>query len=349
MKRSVLACLAALASPLAVAADDASSSVPRFEFNEQGEFTILHITDLHVKDNVWTSWSTNVFIQAIRRTNADLIIDTGDHVYDTNWEAAIAAFAQIVKAENVPVAVTFGNHDCEARNNATQQGLYDAFKTACAPCFVDFDVPALTGVGSGKMAVYDKDASAPAWELFVMNSHALGENGSYNVWDGCYADQIAWYEQNAAANVPCLWFQHTIIPDVDETGILIPGEGGFKGLVLDTTRASGVYGEATCPPTWARYTDADHVHEGRTLYQSWLKTGNMKGAFFGHDHYNTFDGTDTNGVRFVMSGSLTVNGAPSNGNPALRVIRLKNDGTYTTELISEQSNKNRDNGKAVSK
>ena len=171
-------------------------------------------------------------------------------------------------------------------------------------------------------------------------------------YEGCQTDQIAWYER-VSGNTPCLWFQHIIVPDVNVGGLFVDAPpcsdpkakeddvNGYKMDCPDGERrmllakgVAGVLKEHTCPPYWKTYRDEAHTFEGRTLYDSWKKMGNLKGAYFGHDHTNTFDGTDRNGIRLGMTKCCTF-WSYNDGNPGLRVFKVRTDGTYSTEIFAE--------------
>ena len=96
---------------------------------------------------------------------------------------------------------------------------------------------------------------------------------------------------------------------------------------------TGVLAEEPCPPSWAVYTDERHTYQGRTLYQSWLKMGNLKGAYFGHDHMNTFDVTDQNGIRLGFCKAATLS-SYNDGDPGFRIFDISADGTYETESVT---------------
>ena len=96
---------------------------------------------------------------------------------------------------------------------------------------------------------------------------------------------------------------------------------------------TGEMKEKPCPPQWETYTDEAHTYEGRTLYQSWLKMGNLKGAYFGHDHMNTFDVTDQNGIRLGFCKAATLC-SYNDGDPGFRIFDIHADGTYDTEIVT---------------
>jgi hypothetical protein len=108
-------------------------------------------------------------------------------------------------------------------------------------------------------------------------------------------------------------------PDGERMMLLAPG---VKGDLM----------EHTCPPKWSTYRNKAHTYKGRTLYDSWRKMGNLKGAYFGHDHMNSFDGIDKNGIRLGMTKTasrITYN----DGSASLRAFTLLSDGSYDTETF----------------
>ena len=62
--------------------------------------------------------------------------------------------------------------------------------------------------------------------------------------------------------------------------------------------------------------------------------GNLRGAYFGHDHMNTFDGTDANGIRLGMTKCCTF-WSYNDNNPGVRVFTVRPDGTYATSIFAE--------------
>ena len=61
----------------------------------------------------------------------------------------------------------------------------------------------------------------------------------------------------------------------------------------------------------------------------------MKGAFFGHDHTNTFDGMDKNGIRIGMTKSINCGGSYGDGDPGLRVFRIRTFGSFESWTETE--------------
>ncbi len=62
----------------------------------------------------------------------------------------------------------------------------------------------------------------------------------------------------------------------------------------------------------------------------------MKGAFFGHDHMNSFLGTDDNGITLGGCKAATYN-SYNDGDAGCRIIEIKPDATYTSETQTVSS------------
>ncbi len=321
---------------------------PRLSFGADGTFSFLHITDVQEQGKLHPR-SAAVLRAAIAATKPQLAILTGDNVNGggnlrDSFEKSMGALVDIFVETKTPFCVTFGNHDSERKGDGflTRQQQYDWFKERGGPLFVDHDVPELTGVGSGAIELVRDKGGRPSVRLFVMDSGSYAQGGGY---DGCHSDQIAWYEYVAADGLPHLWFQHIIVPDANDNGLFraaAQGEGGIempvRGEKVRAVLADGVKGafkEVTCPPKWSAYRDARHTHDGRTLYDAWRANGHMVGAYFGHDHKNTFDGTDDNGIRIGMTKALTLCSYNDN-NPGLRLFVVHPDGSFETQIGSEK-------------
>ena len=347
----------------------------KIRFNADGEFRFLHLTDVHLKscEGRLPEETDALLRQAFAKYKPQLVVLTGDIVWcklttaKGNFEKALKPLIDIFREHKVHFCVTFGNHDSEYHGPDwyTRLEMYEFYRKFGGEYFVDHDVPELTGTGNGVVEVCFDGSAKPSFNLFVMDSGAYAKDGGY---DGCRTDQIAWYEK-VSGDTPALWFQHIIVPDVNVTGLFVEvptlgakrndskpsveeqkpkiKEGpdtGYRMSWPDGERmmllAPGVKGdlmERTCPPKWITYRNSAHTYKGRTLYDSWLRMGNLKGAYFGHDHKNSFDGVDKNGIRLGMTKTasfVTYN----DGTAGLRAFTLRPDGTYDTETFSVAQN-----------
>lgn len=82
---------------------------------------------------------------------------------------------------------------------------------------IDYDIPELTGVGTGVIDIYSKDTKKPCFKVYLADSGSyvrFREDGSpipSSGWDNPHSDQIAWYIKNSADKIPHLWIQHIIV------------------------------------------------------------------------------------------------------------------------------------------
>ena len=333
---------AALATASATAAPP-----PRFEFDADGSFAFFQVSDIQDQGKL-SDRSAAVLRAALAAAKPRLVILTGDNVNTASnrrdaFAGAMEPVVRIFEEFGTPFCVTFGNHDSERKGDdfLTRQEQYDWLKQRGGKLFVDHDVPELTGVGSGMIELFVPGAEKPSVRLFPMDSGDYSSGG----YDGCHADQIAWYERVAADGVPHLWFQHIIVPDANDTGLFRAAKEGEKGIKMrvrgedvQAVPAEGVLGELkehTCPPGWGAYRDKEHTVEGRTLYDAWRANGHLVGAYFGHDHMNTFDGVDENGIRLGATKALTVH-SYNDGDPGLRLFVVHPDGSFETEHATEK-------------
>ena len=340
------AALVIAAAALATASATAAPP-PRFEFDADGSFALFQVSDIQDQGKL-SQRSADVLRAALAAAKPRLVVLTGDNVNTASnrrdaFAGAMEPVVKIFEEFRTPFCVTFGNHDSERAGDdfLTRQEQYDWLKQRGGELFVDHDVPELTGVGSGCIELFVPGAEKPSVRLFPMDSGAYSSGG----YDGCHADQIAWYERVAADGVPHLWFQHIIVPDANDTGLFRAAKEGEKGIRMrvrgedvQAVPAEGVLGELkehTCPPGWGAYRDKEHTVEGRTLYDAWRANGHLVGAYFGHDHMNTFDGVDENGIRLGATKALTVH-SYNDGDPGLRLFVVHPDGSFETEHATEK-------------
>ena len=62
--------------------------------------------------------------------------------------------------------------------------------------------------------------------------------------------------------------------------------------------------------------------------------GNLKGAYFGHDHVNSFNGIDTNGICLGYAKAATLQ-SYNDDNPGVRLFKIRTNGSYTTRILTE--------------
>ena len=104
------------------------------------------------------------------------------------------------------------------------------------------------------------------------------------------------------------------------------------------TTIADIYKELPCPPNPSTYTSTAHrssaTYGNKTLYESWVAYGNMLGAFFGHDHQNSYISTSQHGIDMGFGKAATLN-SYNDGNPGCRIYELDVNGTYSTHNVTE--------------
>ncbi|MPN21594.1 hypothetical protein SDC9_168974 [bioreactor metagenome] len=150
-------------------------------------------------------------------------------------------------------------------------------------------------------------------------------------------DQIEWYEktsaelaqQNGGEPVPALLFQHMPVPEEyqllreakpAESAVAVKGHHIFssKNYVLKSG-VEGQYNEPICSPCY---------NNGQ--FDSWKKMGDVRGAFFGHDHTNDFAGY-VDGIMLAQCRGTGFNGYADGDRTGVRLIVLNENDLSTFE------------------
>jgi len=314
---------------------------PFFNFGADGSFTFFQVSDVQENRKLHPR-SRAVFDRACEKWRPQLAVMTGDNTACVHWregfEQTIIPIARMFTENQVPFALTMGNHDTQYWGEGWYQGAeqWTLWSRAGGKYFVDYNEPSLPGTGSGVISICrngDLKGEQPQFNLYLLDSGDYGPHGGY---DGVNTPQIAWVAEQLKDGVPSLFFQHIPVYEMDldnGNGILV---GAGKTRKLLDGHSVGLFNEPPCPQEAHNWPQSRYLANGRTLYQVWRDSGCMKGAYFGHDHKNTFDAVNDEGVRLGYCKSLTLNSYNDN-NPGLRVFKIFADGTYFTDTVTEQS------------
>lgn len=253
------------ATQRADAAHDGSES-PALRFRPDGRFRILQLTDLHYTASARRSGHVLPMVaDLIDRERPDLIVLTGDLVYDRPAAPLLRRIGTLLAGKGVPYAVTLGNHDAE--QDLTRGEVYAAVRALPGCINARFNPP---GEPQGTFAVpIDTDDGRCAAVLYVMDSN------DYNADDGTYAGvdagQVAWYERRSeelerrcGAKVGALVFMHIPLPEYAEAFDGDPARVGFRL-------------ESECPG-----------RDNHGMFEAMVRRGDVRGVFAGHDHSNDY-------------------------------------------------------------
>lgn len=321
------------------AAVDITTAEP-IRFDENGNLCIMHVTDNHldmdnVEDTVW------LLGEACDREQPDIVVITGDNVNNVGDKECtkylIGELMGVFDSRDIPVAVTFGNHDSENENGLTREELMAYYNTFDCSVSVD-DGELLSGCGTYNVPVLASDSNKIAFNLWVFDSGDYDESGRY----ACVReDQVNWYKAksdllallNGGNRVNSLAFQHIIVGEIYDALKKADGKAlfSFEHLYNDgeyymfdeSATNYGTLNETPCP---------GYLNFGQ--FDAMVEKGDVLGIFTGHDHTNAF-GVKYKGIDIVNSLSTRYNGDAFSTEYGYRIIDVnENDtSTYKTRVV----------------
>ena len=296
LKRFFLFLSVALGIGLALAAPPArAQDTETLRFPADGKLRIAVFADVQTTQNVPANLLENLNI-ILDQEKPDLVVYLGDqvegqHPYihmgdnEAHVKSIIGQVLAPVAERGIPFAVVFGNHDSQDAG-VSKEFQMDCYRSFPGCLTADAD-PSLPGCGTCHLLYYTADGSRPAVDLYFVDSLEYDPNGGY----GCVSkEQIAWcgeqMEASARLNggipVPAMYFQHIVVPEIYD--VLDRAEekadGAFSGNGIGKGNwYVGIDGlmEAPCPPDYSN-----------GQFAAWREAGNVKAAFFGHDHVNSY-------------------------------------------------------------
>ena len=310
MKKVLSVILAALMVFSVTALSSAAEGPEKLRFRENGEFTILHITDTQ-DDHHPSPDMLHLLARAVEESDPDLIVFTGDVVEDIrigdpgaddeparegvcvydvkrniivdktmeNIQSAVDAILTVLEASGVPYVIAQGNNDHKCGiTNADWLELYAQYPHNLTKDLSDD----AEGRIDGNLLIYGADGAAVC-NVWTMDSGRGGVN----------EDQIDWYENTAAAiteanggkPLPALLFQH--IPTSDVGNLFVSCHAWEDGATAKGTKFYRLNPETSSGNNFYAYAPG----EPSAQFKSWKACGDVMGAYFGHQHVEGFTGT----------------------------------------------------------
>ena len=335
MKKKIFAVVLAVVvllsmSVSALAVVDESTGV--LKFNEDGKFTIMHISD--IQDTYPMNKTTAQYInEVLQEYQPDLVVLGGDNTVAPCEikEDAIKELCDLFVNNETYFTFVFGNHDSE--QGYTNEELFLMYKLYGGKYCLAYDAePEITGVGTHNLLVYSSDMSKVAYNLYMFDSNQYVEQG----YDCVHEDQIEWYKNTSNALklmnngevVPAMAFQHIIVQDVcEELYFKSAIDLGDLGLAFDgvsytyipniTALKTGYIFEPTCP---------GYYNLGQ--FDAMVETGDVVAIYSGHDHQNSFV-VEKDGIDIVNTTGCTFHSYGLDINRGARIIELDENDTST--------------------
>lgn len=271
---------------------------------KDGKFKIMLLGDLHdcydmKNDNAAEKMDDTLALigKAVKELKPDLVIYMGDNARaSTEYEmrAVISRITYPVSVSDTPFDLVFGNHDRECEVDLpTQLKLYREHEN----CYAFNADDGLSGYGNHNLVIKSGDGEKDIFNLWFIDSHSLYSDRSKSYYDAVHEDQIEWYkktakelaDKNGGKVLPSLLFQHIPVPE--EYELLREAKPYEK---LDSVQGHKTYSDKyyMLKPEVEGY-----LGEGPAVpdfnsgeFAAWKETGDVLGAFFGHDHMNDFAG-----------------------------------------------------------
>ncbi|MDD6462863.1 MAG: metallophosphoesterase [Clostridiaceae bacterium] len=271
---------------------------------KDGKFKIMLLGDLHdcydmKTDNAAEKMDDTLALigKAVKELKPDLVIYMGDNARaSTEYEmrAVISRITYPVSVSDTPFDFVFGNHDRECEVDLpTQLKLYREHEN----CYAFNADDGLSGYGNHNLVIKSGDGEKDIFNLWFIDSHNLYSDRSKSYYDAVHEDQIEWYkktakelaDKNGGKVLPSLLFQHIPVPE--EYELLREAKPYEK---LDSVQGHKTYSDKyyMLKPEVEGY-----LGEGPAVpdfnsgeFAAWKETGDVLGAFFGHDHMNDFAG-----------------------------------------------------------
>ncbi len=279
----------------------------QLKFNN-GKFKIMVLGDIHERliiesreDKLKQRDAHKLFEIGMKAFQPDLVVLLGDTCseyiecedYATLHKEALERILEPIIKTGVPMCYCFGNHEHDAGHEKEIVEAYSMIEN-----FIGVNDESAPGDFNCNLLVKDSEGKEDILNLWFIDSNNLAEDQSISKYDWVHEDQIEWYEKKAqeikdnhnGRTIPAILFQH--MPVIQEYDLMreakpyeylwsVPGFIGplEKKRFVKKDGVEGYLGEGPCSPA---------IDKGQ--FASWKKVGDVKAAFFGHDHLNDFTG-----------------------------------------------------------
>jgi len=277
-------------------ADSQSTTDTAVRFNSDGKLKILHIADPHLANDKHFDSSIWVIAEACDVEKPDLVVLTGDNTkpYEDPEETKkiINSLVNIFESRDIPVAVTFGNHDSEA-GPMTRADIMEYYKTFSCVITADGD-EGFKNCATFNVPVLASDSDEVKFNVWVFDSGDYDEDEPRH-YDRVRTEQIEWYKEtsaklqneNGGEKVNSVVFQHIIVPEIYDVLKKVDSKQPYivkhiynedEYYAFDPENVNyGTLNEKPCP---------GYYNDGQ--FDALVENGDVLAMFTGHDHTNAF-------------------------------------------------------------
>ncbi len=310
-------------------------------FDSEGKLKILHVADPHLANDKHFDASIWVIAEACDVEKPDLVVLTGDNTkpYEDPEETKkiINSLMNIFESRNIPVAVTFGNHDSEA-GPMTRADIMEYYKTFSCVITAE-DAEAFHNCATFNIPVLASDSDDVKFNIWVFDSGDYDEDEPRH-YDRVRTEQIEWYKEtsaklkkdNGGETVNSVVFQHIIVPEIYDVLQKVDSKKPFainhiynedEYYMFDASQTNyGTLNEKPCP---------GYYNDGQ--FDALVEDGGVLAMFTGHDHTNAF-GVRNQNIDIYTSPMTRYKGLAYTTQYGYRVVEIdENDTTvYNTRV-----------------
>ena len=324
-------------------ADSQKVTDTTIRFNSEGKLKVLHIADTHLNYDKHFDSSIWVIAEACDVEKPDLVVLTGDNTHPNEdpekTKKLINALMNIFESRNIPVAVTFGNHDAET-GPMTRADIMEYYKTF--PCVISGDNSEnFKNCATFNIPVLASDSDKVNFNLWVFDSGDYDEDEPRH-YDRVRTEQIDWYkktaaklkEENGGEPVKSVVFQHIIVPEIYDVLKKVDSKQPYavKRIYNEEEIYAfnpeevnyGTLNEKPCP---------GYYNDGQ--FDALVETGDVLAMFTGHDHTNAF-GVRNQNIDIYTSPMTRYKGLAYTTQYGYRVVEIDENDTSTYKTRVER-------------
>ena len=282
-------------------------------FTTDGDFKVLHLTDIHIGGGVFSAKKDKLAIGAVAAMvtaeKPDLVVVTGDISFAVPWSGTInnryahEYFKRIMENLGVYWTVTFGNHDSEAYdfyNRAAVAKMYEDENLKF--CLFNADDGGVYGEGNHIINVKNS-LGLITQTMVMMDTNSYTDDDPFGLkwsYDNIHQDQIDWYKSTIEGlnkhneaiinslpdsesyenfrTVKSLLFVH--IPLMETRRAFEEYKAAGFTDTENVKHIFGIIGEKEAPYIYPSETEEN-------MFETMLELGSTQAMFFGHDHQNS--------------------------------------------------------------